>query len=87
MSVGGVCASVYESLCVCASVLESYLVLLLLLLTQIAAVGVILDYVLRHVIHPVHQKLKALLRMVAGRKMSACHSNRFCAAIKTCEQQ
>lgn len=66
-----------ESLCVCASVLESYLVLLLLLLAQVAAVGVILDNVLAHVIHPVHQKLKALLQMVAGRKISACHSHGF----------
>lgn len=61
--------------CVCAS--ELYLVLLLLLLTQVAAVGVVFDNVLAHVIHSVHQKLKALLQVIAGRKMSACQSHIF----------
>lgn len=74
MSVGGVCASVRESLCVCECV-NKYLVLLLLLFAQVAAVGVILDNVLAHVIHSVHQKLKALLQVVAGRKMSDCQSH------------
>ena len=66
-----VSAIVYVTVC------EYYLVLLLLLLTQVAAVGVIFDNVLAHVIHSVHQKLKALLQVVAGRKMSACHSYSF----------
>lgn len=52
--------------------------LLLLLLAQVAAVGVIFDNVLTHVIHSVHQKLKALLQMVAGkRKKVTCHSQVF----------
>lgn len=44
--------------------------LLLLLLTEVAAVGVVFDNLLAHVIHSVHQELKALLQVVAGREMS-----------------
>lgn len=52
--------------------------LLLLLLAQVAAVGVVFDNVLAHVIHSVHQKLKALLQVVAGKKkMPACYSHVF----------
>ena len=40
--------------------------LLLLLLAQIAAVGVVLDDVLAQVIHSVHQELQALLQVVAA---------------------
>lgn len=77
MSVGGVCASVHDSLCICECVNNRYLVLLLLLLSQVAAVGVIFDNVLAHVIHSVHQKLKALLQVVARGEMSECHSHIF----------
>lgn len=62
---------------VCVCVCESYLVLLLLLLTQVAAVGVIFDNVLAHVVHSVHQKLKALLQVVTGREITVCHSHSF----------
>lgn len=48
--------------------------LLLLLLTEVTAVGVIFDNLLAHVIHSVHQELKTLLQVVAGREMSACHA-------------
>lgn len=48
--------------------------LLLLLLTQVAAVGVVFDNILAHIIDSVHQKLKALLQVVAGRKMSVFNS-------------
>lgn len=68
--------------CVSASLCESYLVLLLLLLTEVTAVGVIFDNLLAHVIHSVHQKLKALLQVVAGREMSACHVC-LCTAISS----
>lgn len=52
--------------------------LLLLLLTQVAAVGVIFDNFLVQVIHPVHQKLKALLQVVAGmKKKTEYHSKCF----------
>lgn len=66
---------------------EYYLVLLLLLLTQVAAVGVIFDNVLAHVIHSVHQKLKALLQVVAGRKKVSMSFKRFHIDIRTCKQQ
>lgn len=49
--------------------------LLLLLLRQVAAVGVVFDNVLAHVIHSVHQKLEALLQVVAGGKTPECQSH------------
>lgn len=42
-----------------------YLVLLLCLFAEVATVGVVLDDVLAHIVHSVHQKLKALLQVVA----------------------
>lgn len=59
----------------CEGVNNRYLVLLLLLLSQVAAVGVVFDYVLAHVIHSVHQKLEALLQVVAGGKTAECYSH------------
>lgn len=61
--------------------------LLLLLLAQVAAVGVILDNVLAHVIHSVHQKLETLLQVIAGIKLAARHSKSFCTVNTHCELQ
>lgn len=60
----------YLFVCVCVHehLRASYLVLLLLLFAKVAAVGVVFDNFLAHVIHSVHQKLKALLQVVAGRQ-------------------
>lgn len=61
-------------MCVCVH--NRYLVLLLLLLGKVAAVCVEFDNVLAHVVHSVHQELKALLQVVAGGgKRSACQSH------------
>lgn len=62
--------------CLC-TVCAIYLVLLLLLLAQIAAVSVILDNVLAHVVHSVHQQLKALLQVVTERNMSLLFTRFF----------
>lgn len=53
-----------------------YLVFLLLLFTEVATVGIVLDYVLAHVIHSVHQKLQALFQVVAAIiSQQTSHSN------------
>lgn len=66
-----VCVSVGGA-CVCVN---GYLVLLLLLLGKVAAVCVEFDNVLAHVVHSVHQELKALLQVVAGREKGECVSH------------
>ena len=44
------------------------LMFLLLLLTGVAHVRVVFDYVLAHFVHPVHQQLEALPQMIAASK-------------------
>jgi hypothetical protein len=44
------------------------LMFLLLLLTGVAHVRVVFDYVLAHFVHPVHQQLEALPQMIAERQ-------------------
>lgn len=41
-----------------------YLLLLLLLFAEVAAVRIVLDDILAHVVHAVHQQLKALFQVV-----------------------
>lgn len=52
---------------------SNYLVLLLLLLAQVAAIGVVFDNFLTHVIHSVHQELEAFLQVVTGGTDSHSH--------------
>lgn len=60
-----------------------YLVLLLLLLAQVAAVGVVFDNFLAHVIHSVHQELQAFLQVVTGGRNSHLHIRSNTVALKT----
>lgn len=77
-----ICALAHESIThVCVN--NRYLVLLLLLLAEVAAVGVIFDNLLAHVIHSVHQKLKALLQVVAGGGEIRLSVTHFSTAIST----
>lgn len=66
--VGGVGTLVPESPCAYECACKIYLMLLLLLLTQVATVGVVFDNFLAHVIHSVHEQLKALLQVIAAKK-------------------
>lgn len=73
--VSGACSCLWV-VCVFVCVHNRYLVLLLLLLGKVAAVCVEFHNVLAHVVHSVHQELKALLQVVAGGgKRSACQSH------------
>lgn len=60
-----------------------YLVLLLLLLAQVAAVGVVFDNFLAHVVHSVHQELQAFLQVVTGGRDSRSHIRSNTVALKT----
>lgn len=51
---------------------------LLLLLAQVAAIGVIFDNILVQVVHSVHQELKTLLQVVAGMRETLCQSKGLC---------
>lgn len=55
----------------CQSV--EYLVFLLLLLAHVAAVGVVFDNFLAHVVHSVHQELEAFLQVVTGGREAVSH--------------
>lgn len=60
-----------------------YLVLLLLLLAEVAAVGVVFDNFLAHVVHSVHQELQAFLQVVTGGRDSSLHIRSNTVALKT----
>lgn len=51
--------------------------LLLLLLAQVAAVGVVLDNVLTQIIHTIHQQLQALLQVVAAQAQKGTYETWF----------